>query len=80
MYLFGDIGIMTYDDKNGIERTLLPRGDAGLGTTFTIKKFGALQNVKPLVIRFDMPFYVSHPSGVENNFQFRWMFGINRAF
>jgi len=80
MYLFGDLGIMTYNDNANVERTLLPRADAGLGTTFTIKKFGPLNNIKPIVIRFDMPFYVSNPASTENKFQFRWMFGINRAF
>ena len=80
MYLFGDLGFMTYDDKKGIERTLLPRVDAGVGATFTIKKFGPLSGIKPLVIRFDMPFYVSHSPASENNLKFRWVLGINRAF
>ncbi len=80
MYLFGDVGLMSYDDRFGIERILLPRGDAGIGTTFTIKKFGPLQKIKPLVIRFDMPFFVSHPSANEKSFKFRWVLGINRAF
>lgn len=80
VYGFVDIGLMTYTDANGIERSLKPRSDAGFGTALTIKKFGPLRGVKPLVIRFDVPFYVSHSSTFDNNFEFRWVLGINRAF
>lgn len=80
VYVFGDLGVMTYTDSQGIERALKPRTDGGIGTALTIKKFGPLRRVKPLVIRFDVPFYVSHSPTVEDNFKFRWVLGINRAF
>lgn len=80
VYAFGDVGVMTFTDNLGIERALKPMTDAGIGAAFTIKKFGPLQGVKPLVIRFDVPFYVSDAPSIDKNFKFRWMIGINRAF
>ena len=80
VYVFGDFGVMTYTDNLGIERAFKPMSDGGLGAAFTIKKFGPLQGIKPLVIRFDMPFYVSDAPSLEKNFKYRWVIGINRAF
>jgi hypothetical protein len=55
--------------------------DAGLGATLTIKKFGVLQTVDPLTIRFDMPFLLNKlPATDKNYIQYRFVIGINRAF
>jgi len=80
-YLFADAGMLRYQNSQlGKEWSKL-RADAGVGATFTIKKFWALQGFKPITIRFDMPFYVSDaPFQEGSNTKFRWMFGINRAF
>ncbi len=80
VYTFADVGFMTYTDAKNVERILLPRGDAGLGAAFTIKRFGPLRGIKPLVIRFDVPFFVSNPNASESYFKFRWLIGINRVF
>lgn len=86
-YLFGDAGLINYN-KAGDPLVLSDiRIDAGLGFALTIKKFGALETVRPLTIRFDMPLFLNRPPAVENTLfsindfiQFRWMLGINRAF
>ncbi len=80
MYLFADAGVVDYG--TAINNTWISdvRADAGLGTTFTIKRWGPLDLVKPLTIRFDMPFFLNRPPAVEEYFQFRWVLGISRAF
>lgn len=80
LYLFADAGIINMQAK-GDYVFATPRADAGIGTALTIKKWGALEKVKPLTIRFDMPIYLSHaPALAPNNFQFNWLLGIGRAF
>lgn len=80
-YFFGDAGVINTNNlANPLQLTDI-RGDAGLGTALTIKKWGPLKKVKPLTLRFDMPFYLSHRPFVENNnLQFRWIVGVERAF
>lgn len=80
LYLFADAGIINMKGK-GDYVMATPRADAGIGTSITIKKWGLLEKVKPLTIRFDMPIYLSHaPALAPNNFQFNWLLGIGRAF
>nr|MBA3899225.1 M1 family metallopeptidase [Bacteroidota bacterium] len=79
-YLFADAGIMDFDITGPLAFAPL-RADAGIGTALTIKKWGPLQMVKPLTIRFDMPLWLNRtPATDPEYFQFRWIFGINRAF
>jgi hypothetical protein len=55
--------------------------DAGAGLTFSILRWWKLSDLKPLNIRFDMPFFISRLPFAEKDYvQFRWMIGINRAF
>ncbi|MFN4123533.1 MAG: M1 family aminopeptidase [Flavobacteriales bacterium] len=80
-YLFGDAGFL----RSGYNFQLLSfsnfRMNAGVGTALTIKKFGPLQGVKPLILRFDMPLFLNRTPEVSPEFvQFRWVFGIGRAF
>lgn len=80
-YLFGDAGII---NTNALKESLKladVRMDAGVGIALTIKKFAFLETVAPLTIRFDMPLYLSHaPYEQPDNFDFRWVVGVNRAF
>jgi len=80
-YLFGDIGIINY---NAVYEDLAftdVRADMGLGAALTIKKWGPLEVVKPLTIRFDMPFFINRTPAIDPDyFQFRWIVGISRAF
>ena len=80
-YLFGDIGVINYNTPD--EKLLLTdyRADAGLGAALTIKKWGPLQKVDPLTIRFDMPMFLNRVPAVETNYiKFRWLIGVSRAF
>ncbi len=80
-YLFADAGMIVYDNSAGEKQFSKLRADAGVGAAFTWKKFGVLQGIKPLTIRFDVPFYVSHaPFEEGKNVKFRFMVGVNRAF
>jgi hypothetical protein len=79
-YLFGDAGTIVYRNSDGNNQFSKLRMDAGVGASLTIKRWGNLYNIKPLTLRFDMPLYLSHTPATENNFQFRWLVGINKAF
>ena len=84
IYLFGDVGSMSYTRiVNESERIefVEPRADAGVGAAFTIKRWGPLVDVKPLTIRFDMPLFLSAlPAGETEHFAFRYVVGIGRSF
>jgi hypothetical protein len=57
------------------------RADAGIGAALTIKKFGPLEKVSPFVIRCDFPFFISStPYAKPQQFAFRWVLGVSRAF
>ena len=80
-YLFADAGVIDYTNAAKEWSISDIRADAGVGSTFTIQKWGPLDNVKPLTIRFDMPLVLNRPPAIdEDYFQVRWVVGINRAF
>ncbi len=81
-YIFGDAGIINYTATTNNRSYISDlRADAGLGGTFTIKKFGVLETVKPLTIRLDIPLFLNRlPASEENYVQSRFIIGINRAF
>jgi hypothetical protein len=80
-YLFGDAGIINTNPPGTPNVMSDIMADAGVGTTFSIVRWGSLYNVKPLTIRFDMPLFLSRlPFEEQDYFQFRWMIGINKAF
>lgn len=82
LYLFGDMGTITSFDPYHFEMTKNPwLYDAGVGSSLTWKKFG-FSTIQPLTLRFDMPLYLSLPFSSDNgeNFKFRWMIGIDKAF
>lgn len=85
VYLFGDVGTMGYRTVTDLGtpqvKLALPRADAGAGAALTIKKFGPLDNIKPLTIRFDMPLVLSAiPAGETDHVAFRYVVGIGRSF
>ena len=80
-YVFGDAGIININAPGTPNVMSDVLADAGIGTTLSIVKWGKLYNIKPLTIRFDMPFFVNRlPYAETDYFQFRWMIGINKAF
>jgi aminopeptidase N len=85
VYLFGDVGTMGYRTVTdlGTPQVKLapPRADAGAGAALTIRKFGPLDGIKPLTIRFDMPLVLSNiPAGETEHVAFRYVVGIGRSF
>ncbi len=81
LYLFADGGFIVYDKGNGDEAFSNFRTDAGAGAALTIKKWGWFETLKPLTIRLDVPFYLSHtPFSSPDNFDFRFVMGVGRAF
>ena len=83
-YLFADAGIISNEvlTKENYKTSFSDlRADAGIGFTYTFRNFGPLETVRPLVIRFDMPFFLNRaPASDEDFVQMRWLIGINRAF
>lgn len=80
-YLFGDIGVINYNSPYENLKLADFRADAGVGAAFTIKKWGPLQKVDPLTIRFDMPLFLNRIPAVESDYiKFRWGVGVSRAF
>ena len=80
-YLFGDAGTININPpgKATIMSDII--ADAGVGMSMSIQKWGPLYGLKPLTIRFDMPFFVNRlPYAEKDYLQVRWMIGINRAF
>ncbi len=76
MYLFGDAGIL---QQNTVSTNLM--ASAGPGLALTVKRWAYFDELKPLTIRFDMPVYLSNTPFVDQeNFQFRWLIGVNRSF
>ncbi len=80
-YLFADFGSIAYINSSGGQQLSSFRVDCGAGLAFTIKKWGELQGIKPLTLRFDVPFFVnSAPYVSPDYFKFRWVVGIGRTF
>jgi aminopeptidase N len=81
-YLFGDAGIINYNKPDDTTLKMSDfRADAGVGVALTIKKWGVLQTVDPLTIRFDMPLFLSKIPAVDEGYlQYRFVIGVSRAF
>ncbi len=58
-YVFGDAGTININapGTGNVMSDLM--ADAGIGTTLSIVRWGNLYGIKPLTIRFDVPFFVS---------------------
>jgi len=80
-YAFADAGIINTNAPGKANVMSDIMFDAGVGTTLSIVRWGPLYNIKPLTIRFDVPFFINRLPFEENDYvQFRWMIGINKAF
>jgi hypothetical protein len=80
-YLFADAGVISSNGPSEDFALSDLRSDAGIGTAFTIKRWGPLEAVKPLTVRFDFPLFLSRPPALEDQFlKFRWVMGISRTF
>ncbi len=80
-YLFGDAGLINTNYAFEDLKMSDVMFDAGIGTTVSILRWGPLYGIKPLTLRFDMPFFISRlPNSEKEYLQVRWMIGINKAF
>ncbi|MBI2967095.1 MAG: M1 family metallopeptidase [Bacteroidetes bacterium] len=94
IYLFGDGGVINYNYFYEKLSFAAPRIDAGLGIALSLNRWGPVENVAPLTLRFDMPFYLYPVPAVDTSdpynpdytpkwnemLKFRWMIGVGRAF
>lgn len=54
---------------------------SGAGATLTIKRWGKLEEVKPLILRFDAPLFINNTPFVDGHYvKLRWVVGVSRAF
>jgi aminopeptidase N len=96
VYLFFDAAITPTDKKvrtgNGLY-TFAANGmfpgtngkafaDGGIGFALTLKKFGALEKIKPFTIRCDLPWWATYDlfSASKTEMGYRFMFGLYRSF
>ncbi len=76
-YLFTDLGVLGVRD----DLTSGLRVDAGVGANFALQFNRRFSSMKPLNIRFDMPFFLNRiPEEQSEYVQMRYVFGVNRAF
>ncbi|MBT3207098.1 MAG: M1 family metallopeptidase [Bacteroidetes bacterium] len=77
-YLFSDIGIINYNEPEEALKFADIRVDAGIGADL---KFYSESSSAPLILRFDVPIFLNHPSYEDNDYiTYRWLIGIGRAF
>lgn len=75
-YLFSDTGTSLGLTQNEENRVL---SDAGLGFMFSLNIPDYLGNPRGIMLRYDMPFWLSHPQD-DQHFQFRSIVGIGAIF
>jgi len=81
-YLFADGGILGRSlTRQGLDKIDWDkfRANFGLGTALSLYR-SRKKNTQPLIIRADFPLLLTSAPYTEDNFQFRWMLGIGRAF
>lgn len=84
LYGFSDAGVLT---SRGLMELGEPgayaspfRMNAGLGSLFTIKKWGNRDAINPFTLRFDFPFFLNRPHFGSDFVAFRWLVGIGQTF
>ncbi len=80
-YLFADAGMMLYKDVSNAQQISAPRADVGIGFLLTIKRFWYLDDVDPVTIRFDLPYWLNRPPFEEHEYvKMRWLFSVKQSF
>jgi len=78
-YLFTDAGIINTNTLNQALTFGNLRADAGIGATITL--FKRIDNISPLTLRVDLPWFMNRPPFGEDYFSTkRFVFGLNRTF
>lgn len=79
-YAFCDAGFINIQSEGDFVFAE-PRVSSGLGGAIKFKKFYHMQTVKPVTIRVDFPILLNRtPNVAPENFAYRWIIGVNRAF
>ena len=79
-YIFGDAGVINYNDIDEKLAFADLRFDAGIGAAITVNRIGTLEDINPFTLRFDLPLFLNRPPATDEFVNFRWIFGINKAF
>jgi len=79
VYAFYDVGVM---GEMQADEWMPALGDiqqnAGVGITFSGFDGRFFTSKKPLILRLDMPFWLSHPVDIDTPVKFRWVVGIGK--
>jgi aminopeptidase N len=80
-YLFYDAGIMELSKDEDGPYWGPVRMDGGIGAALTLEQLGPIEEIDPVTLRFDLPLFLNRTPDQDPEFvQFRWLFGISRAF
>ncbi len=79
-YPFLDVGFIGQKHVNELNRFSGILADAGLGIDFVIKRLFKVDDIHPLIFRFDFPFFMSNPPSDQKVFDFRFLIGVSRTF
>ena len=84
IYAFSDVGVLSalqlQEFGKGIESPAPFRMDAGIGSTFTVNRWGKRTAIKPFTIRVDLPVFLNRPPADQDYLAFRWLIGIGKSF
>lgn len=82
LYLFGDAGLIAINTQYEDFTLSDIRVDAGIGAALTIKRWGPLQLVNPLTLRFDAPMFLNRTPYEDPKFinPTRFVVSVNRTF
>ncbi len=79
-YIFGDLGVINANLPGEDIQWASARADAGIGAYCEIEQWGKYTDLNPVVIRFDVPFWVNSPAAGEDYIAFRWVLGVSKTF
>ncbi len=81
-YLFGDGGVIGKSiQRTGFDKTVWDvfRSDWGAGAALDLYRSKRKQS-KPLILRADFPLLLTQAPYTQDNFEFRWLIAVGRAF
>ena len=79
-YLFGDIGMINSNNPEDELEWADARADAGIGAKIDVFQWWNYTDLKPISIRFDVPFWLNSPPPTQEYFEFRWLIGLSKTF
>lgn len=79
-YFFGDVGMINSNNTTGDISWADARADAGIGAKIDVFQWWNFTDLKPVSIRFDVPFWLNSPPPTQEYFEFRWLIGLSKTF